>query len=179
MMKQPFFFIYLLFFSALVTSTSAQEAVQPRPSPLAVTAIRYKDAYLKITYSQPQKRGREIFGKLVPYGEVWRTGANEATELLTTKNIQINGTLLKAGVYSLFTIPQKDKWTIIINSEVGLWGAYNYNSKLDVMRFEIPVMPTDVVYESFTVKLDNRNEVADLLLYWDKIKISIPVKFIN
>jgi hypothetical protein len=178
-MTQRFFFIHLLLFSALITSTLAQEAVPPRPSPLAVTAIRYKDAYLKITYSQPQKRGREIFGKLVPYGEVWRTGANEATELLTTKNIQINGTLLKAGVYSLFTIPQKDKWTIIINSEVGLWGAYNYNSKLDVMRFDIPIMPTDVVYEPFTIELNHRNEMADLLLYWDKIKISIPVKFIN
>jgi hypothetical protein len=165
-MTQRFFF-NLLLFSALTTSTLAQEPVQPRPSPLAVTAIRYKDAYLKITYSQPQKRGREIFGKLLPYGEVWRTGANEATELLTTKNIQINGTLLKAGVYSLFTIPQKDKWTIIINSEVGLWGAYNYNSKLDVMN------------ESFTIELNHRNEMADLLLYWDKIKISIPIKFIN
>jgi hypothetical protein len=177
-MTQRFFF-NLLLFSALTTSTLAQEPVQPRPSPLAVTAIRYKDAYLKITYSQPQKRGREIFGKLLPYGEVWRTGANEATELLTTKNIQINGTLLKAGVYSLFTIPQKDKWTIIINSEVGLWGAYNYNSKLDVMRFDIPITPTDVVYESFTIELNHRNEMADLLLYWDKIKISIPIKFIN
>ena len=142
-------------------------------------AIRYKDAYIKITYSQPQKRGREIFGKLVPYDQVWRTGANEATEMTTTKNIQINGTLLKAGTYSLFTIPQKDSWTIIINSEVGLWGAYNYNSKLDVMRFNIPPSATDTVYESFTMQFDHRNEVADLLLYWDRTKISIPVKFIN
>ena len=114
----------------------------------------------------------------MPYNEVWRTGANEATEITTTKNIQINGTLLKAGTYSIFTIPQKDKWTIIINSEVGLWGAYNYNSKLDVMRFDVPVMQSDVVYESFTMEFNHRNEVADLLLYWDKIKISIPVKFI-
>ena len=115
-----------------------RKQVKSRPSPLAIVAIRYKDAYIKITYSQPQKKGREIFGKLVPYDQVWRTGANEATELTTTKNIQINGTLLKAGTYSLFTIPQKDSWTIIINSEVGLWGAYNYNSKLDVMRFDVP-----------------------------------------
>ena len=172
-------FLSLVFFFAVTSiNVCAQEAVKQRPSPLAIAAIRYKDAYIKVTYSQPVKRGREIFGKLVPYNEVWRTGANEATEITTTKNIQINGTLLKAGTYSIFTLPQKDKWTIIINSEVGLWGAYNYNSKLDVMRFDVPVMQSDVIYESFTMEFNHRNEVADLLLYWDKIKISIPVKFI-
>ncbi|HEX6227613.1 MAG TPA: DUF2911 domain-containing protein [Chryseolinea sp.] len=178
MTRHKFFLCTLLFLNATMC-TFGQEAVKSRPSPLAVAAIRYKDAYIKITYSQPQKRGREIFGKLVPYDEVWRTGANEATEITTTKNIQINGTLLKAGTYSLFTIPQKDSWTIIINGEVGLWGAYNYNSKLDVFRFNIPVSATDTIYESFTIEFDHRNEVADLLLYWDKTKISIPVKFIN
>ena len=179
MKLQKFFLCLFLVFGAVTTSIFAQGEVKSRPSPLAIVAIRYKDAYIKITYSQPQKKGREIFGKLVPYDQVWRTGANEATELTTTKNIQINGTLLKAGTYSLFTIPQKDSWTIIINSEVGLWGAYNYNSKLDVMRFNIPPSATDTVYESFTMQFDHRNEVADLLLYWDRTKISIPVKFIN
>ena len=178
-MRPQFFFLCLIISNISLIETLAQQATGPRPSPLAITAIRYKDAYLKITYSQPQKRGREIFGKLVPYSEVWRTGANEATEITTTKNIQLNGTLLKAGTYSLFTIPQKDKWTIIINSEVGLWGAYTYNSKLDVMRFDVPVIPTDEVYESFTIQLDHRNEVADLLLYWDKTKVSMSIKFIN
>lgn len=178
-MRTEFFFLCLVIFNSSLIESLGQQATGPRPSPLAITAIRYKDAYLKITYSQPQKRGREIFGRLVPYGEVWRTGANEATEITTTKNIQVNGTLLKAGTYSLFTIPQKDKWTIIINSEVGLWGAYNYNSKLDVMRFDVPVTPADEVYESFTIQIDHRNEVADLLLYWDKTKISMSIKFIN
>ncbi|WP_276372435.1 DUF2911 domain-containing protein [Chryseolinea sp. H1M3-3] len=172
-------FILMLLMVCAMPDIFGQEPVKPRPSPIAIIAIRYKDAYIKITYSQPQKRDRDIFGKLVPYDQVWRTGANEATEITTTKNIQINGTLLKAGTYSLFTIPQKDKWTVIINSEVGLWGAYNYNSKLDVMRFDVPVTTTDMVYESFTMQFDHRNEVADLLLYWDKTKISIPIKFIN
>jgi Protein of unknown function (DUF2911) len=179
MILQKCFLCALLFLCAATSCTFGQEAIKSRPSPLAISAIRYKDAYIKITYSQPQKNGREIFGKLVPYDQVWRTGANEATELTTTKNIQINGTLLKAGTYSLFTIPQKDSWTIIINSEVGLWGAYNYNSKLDVMRFNITPSTTDTVYEAFTMQFDHRNEVADLLLYWDRTKISIPIKFIN
>lgn len=178
-MVQHFFLQGLLFFLVATTATLAQDVVNARPSPLALTAVRYKDAYVKITYGQPQKRGREIFGKLVPYDQVWRTGANEATELTVTKNMQINGTLLKAGTYSVFTIPQKDKWTVIINSEVGLWGAYNYNSKLDVMRFDVPVAIADMVYESFTLEFNHRNELADLLLFWDKTKISIPFKFIN
>lgn len=169
----------LLSLLALVT-TRAQEAGKPRPSPMAVTAVKYKDAYVKITYSQPLKRGREIFGSLVPYGQVWRLGANEATEITTTKNISLNGFLLKAGSYSMFAIPQKDKWTIIINSELGLWGAYNYNYRLDVLRFDIPVQTTTgAIYEPFTLQFDQRNDVADLLILWDRIKLSIPVKFIN
>lgn len=159
---------------------SAQENEQTRTSPLAIASMKYKDAYVKIIYSQPQKKGREIFGNLVPFAQVWRTGANEATEVTLTKNIQINGSLLKAGTYSIFTIPQKEKWTIIINREVGLWGAYNYNSKLDEMRFELPVgLLNDEFYEKFTMQFDQRNEVANLNLFWDKTKVSVPIKFIN
>ena len=177
--RRNFFFYGLLFFVIASTASLAQEPVKARPSPLAIIAIRYKDAYVKITYAQPQKKGREIFGKLVPYDQVWRTGANEATELTITRNMQINGTLLKAGTYSIFTIPKKDNWTVIINSEVGLWGAYNYNSKLDVMKFDVPVSTSNTLYESFTMQFEHRNEIADLLFLWDKTRISIPLKFIN
>lgn len=172
---------FILLSCAALSNSYAQDAVPARPSPLAIVSTRYKDAYFKLTYSQPHKKGRAIFGSLIPYGKIWRTGANEATEFTVTKNIQINGTLLLAGTYSLFTIPDKEKWTIIINSEPGLWGAYNYNEALDVMRFDVPVqrIPGDLVYEAFTIQLAQSNEVADLLLLWDKTKISIPLKFIN
>ncbi len=171
----------LLFLLLILCSGSlySQEAVKPRTSPLALITMRYKDTYVRITYSQPHKRGRQIFGKLVPYGEVWRTGANEATELTTTRDIIINGTLLPAGNYTLFTIPEKDKWTVIINKDVGLWGAYNYNPKMDALRFEVPVQQTDVAWEAFTMQFDQRNNVADLLLIWDTVKIVIPIQFIE
>ncbi len=163
-----------------ILQSYAQEAVKPRPSPLAIVSSRYKDNYIKIVYSQPHKRAREIFGGIVPYGQVWRTGANEATEITFTKDILINGTLTKAGTYSLFTIPEKDAWTIIINSELGLWGAYNYNSKLDVFRFSVPVQQlSDVVFEPFTIVIDQKNDKADILMMWDKVKISIPIQFIE
>jgi hypothetical protein len=168
--------LILLFGSFFV---NGQETVKQRPSPLSITAVKYKDCYLKITYSQPHKHGREIFGELVPYGEVWRTGANEATEMTITKDIELNGKILKAGTYSLFSIPEKEKWTIIINAELGLWGSYNYNSKLDVVRFELPAEVTTTTYETFTIQIRQINEVATLEFLWADIRVAVPIKFIN
>jgi hypothetical protein len=111
---------------------------------------------------------------------VWRTGANEATELTTTRDILLNGSLLKTGTYSLFTIPGKEKWTIIVSKDVGLWGAYNYNPKRDEMRFPVEVGTTgQEVSERFTMKLNQKNEVAELVMVWDRTKVVIPLKFIN
>lgn len=176
MFKNSRAFFLFLFFVPLFAP--AQDTIKPRPSPLTIATARYKDTYLKITYSQPHKRGRTVFGSLVPYGQVWRTGANEATELTVTRDIVINGFALKAGTYSIFTIPNKDKWTIIINQDTGLWGSYNYNPKQDVTRFEVPVQAlTDVVYEAFTITVEQKNKVADLVFMWDKIKVVVPVQF--
>jgi hypothetical protein len=172
--------ILCLCFFALTWPVVGQEAVTPKPSPLALIKMRYKDAYVRITYSQPHKNGREIFGKLVPYGQVWRTGANDATEITATKDIMFGNILLKAGSYSLFSIPEKDNWTIIVNSDLGLWGSYNYNEKLDVMRFQVPSSKLEgVVYEPFTIKFEQRNEAADMIILWDDVKVVVPIKFIN
>lgn len=158
----------------------AQDALPERPSPLAIVRLRYKDAYLKITYSQPHKKNREIFGSLVPYGQVWRLGANEATEITITRDVSVNNQILKAGTYTLLAIPEKDKWTIIINAEPGLWGSYNYNSKLDVMRFEVPVEGTaGTVFEPFTIKADQSNAAVAISMMWDKVKVTVPLKFLN
>lgn len=175
------FVIASLISLALIETSFAQEKLKPRTSPLAIAAIRYREAYLKIVYSQPQKNGREVFGKLVPYGEVWRTGANEATEITTTQDISINGTSLKAGTYSLFTIPGKEKWTMILNKDLGQWGAYNYNPKQDVMRFDVPVkmVAESLVYEPFTIRIDQKTDTAEIFLLWDKTQVSFPIQFIE
>lgn len=170
--------IIVIFFLSGYT-ISAQDAVPPRLSPAAFATLRYKDTYIKITYCQPAKRNREVFGSLVPYGQVWRTGANEATEITLTKDVFINGMMITAGTYSLFTVPDKDKWVIILNKELGLWGSYNYNYKNDLLRFEVPVQSDTTVTESFTIKFDQRNNMADLLLLWDRTKISIPFQCIE
>jgi len=166
-----------LFFVLFMTSYIASLAQEQRVSPLSVTISRYKDTYVKIVYSQPHKNGRDIFGKLVPFGEVWRTGANEATEITITRDILVNGQELKAGTYSIFTIPNTTTWTIIFNSDLGLWGAYNYNAKKDVLRIVVPTIVTGDVAEAFTIGIDARNDKADIFLHWDKTKVIIPVKY--
>src|SRR5690242_11166359 len=103
MIRAKYWFAILSVLSSY--SLVAQDAPPTRPSPTAIASARYKDTYVKITYCQPRKRGREVFGKLVPFGDVWRTGANEATEITLTRDLMVNGTLLLAGTYSMFTIP--------------------------------------------------------------------------
>ena len=171
--------IVLLCFLLLDQGLLAQELLKLRPSPLAIASVRYKDHYVKVTYSQPQKKDRDIFGSLVPFGKIWRTGANEATEITTTRDILIDSILLRAGTYSVFTIPEREKWTIVINSDVGLWGAYNYNQDKDLWRFDVPVQSTDKMYDPFTIIFNHRNELADLLMMWDHTMVSIPIQFLN
>lgn len=180
-MVQAMYRIFILILIIFADQTlNAQQAVKPRLSPLAIASLKYKDTYVKITYSQPHKRGREIFGKLVPYNEVWRMGANEATEITLTRIAYVNGYVLPAGTYSLFGIPNPEKWTIIINNEMGLWGSYNYNPKVDFIRFDVPADNTgNETYEAFTIQFEQRNNVADLLIMWDKTKIVIPFQFVE
>jgi len=178
-MQRKHLLLFLLI--AVASSAFAQEAVPSRPSPLAIASCKYKDSYLKIVYSQPHKRGREVFGKLVPYGQVWRLGANEATEFTITREVFINGQFLPAGTYSLFAIPDKDKWTIIFNSDLGQWGSYNYNQAKDVMRIDVTsnVLPGELVYEPFTIAIDQKNNKADIVITWDKTTLSFGVDFIE
>jgi hypothetical protein len=173
-------FALLLIFIA-VTPTLAQEAIPARPSPLAIASCLYKDTYLKIVYSQPHKKGREIFGKLVPYEQVWRAGANEATEITVTRDVFVAGQLLPAGTYSLLAIPYKDNWVIIFNRDVGQWGSYNYNEKNDALRVVAPVtiLENNVVFEPFTIKVDQNNNKATILFIWDRTQASLNVDFIE
>ncbi|MGI9552160.1 MAG: DUF2911 domain-containing protein [Aurantibacter sp.] len=170
--------ILLIIIACLYTpETYAQEALKPRPSPLEMVTMKYEDVYVKITYGRPHKRGRKIFGDLLPYGEVWRTGANEATEITVTGTIKLGEHQIKPGSYTLFTIPSQDHWTVILNSELGQWGAYNYNSNLDVVRFEVPVSSTTEVYEPFTIEFEQKAQSAELVMMWDQTKVTIPIEF--
>ncbi|MCH7513517.1 MAG: DUF2911 domain-containing protein [Bacteroidetes bacterium] len=157
----------------------AQEPLKPRPSPLELVTMKYEDTYVKITYCRPSKKGREIFGGLVPYGEVWRTGANEATEITITGDIKIGSHELKAGTYSMFTIPEEKEWTIIINSDLGQWGSFRYNAEHDVLRFNAKTEKTDQVYEPFTIEFEQTGtQKTNLLMIWDRTRVIIPIEFL-
>ncbi len=171
------FLVLTAFICWYTTETYAQEALKPRPSPLEMVTLKYEDVYVKITYCRPHKRGRKIFGDLLPFGEVWRTGANEATEITITGSVKLDGQTIKPGTYTLFTIPDKDHWTIILNSELGQWGAYNYNPKLDIVNFKVPVSTTSEIFEPFTIAFEQKAQSAVLVLMWDQTKVSIPIEF--
>lgn len=162
----------------LFESVQAQEALKPRPSPMSVATMKFDDAYVKVTYGRPHKKGRELFGKLVPYGEVWRTGANEATEITVTEPILFGGNELDAGTYTLFTVPNEDKWTVILNSQLGQWGAYRYDEKFNVLTFDVPVKKASSTYEPFTIEFDQKTKKTNLNLIWDNTLVSIPVEFL-
>jgi len=169
----------LLIFVCTINNLAAQEALKPRLSPLEIVTVKYESTYIKITYGRPHKKGREIFGGLVPYGEVWRTGANEATEITLTKDVIINKQRLKAGTYTIFTIPQKDKWKVIFNSDLGQWGAYNYNPDKNVMVIDAEVTEMDVTCEPFTIEFQLQDDSTNVLMMWDKTKASFTINFLD
>jgi hypothetical protein len=128
----------------------------------------------KVSYGQPSKRGREIFGKLEPYGKVWRTGANEATEITFKKDVQFGGKPVKAGTYTLFTIPGEKEWSVILNGVTGQFGAFDYekNKAKDVLTVKVPVQKTPQVVEKLLIK----PEANALKIAWDNTSVSVPMK---
>ena len=169
MVKNIFKVLAILFITISFNSNIlAQEALKSLPSPSALVTMKYEDTYVKITYSRPHKRDRKIFGSLIPFGKVWRTGANEASEITVTKDIVIGGKRLAAGTYTLFSIPNQDKWKIIINRDLGQWGAFDYNAAHNILTFEVPVQTMTTPYEPFTISFNQKESTTDLLLMWDK-----------
>lgn len=132
---------------------------------------------ITLTYSRPNAKGREIFGGLVPYGEVWRTGANTSTQITFTENVSLEGHAVPAGQYSLFTIPNKDVWTIILNKTVGDWGAYSYKQENDFLRFNVKAASVSGKQETLTFQFQNATtETTDLILSWDKVNLDIHIR---
>ncbi|HMZ90244.1 MAG TPA: DUF2911 domain-containing protein [Chitinophagales bacterium] len=167
--------IGLLLITAATQKLSAQELELPQPSPWAQVSQKFGLAQATVTYSRPSMKGRTIFGSLVPYGEMWRTGANKATELKLEGNVAINGQTLPAGAYSLFTIPGEKEWTVIINKNTELWGTGGYKQEEDAMRFQVKVQ-SHTSTESFTIGFSNiKDNSAVLEIYWETTMISFEL----
>lgn len=155
------------------------EVVEHRKSPIVITSLSHEDTYIKIVYGQPYKRGRTIFGELEPYGQVWRTGANEATEITITEDIRMADRRIEAGTYALFTIPDPEEWTVILNTELGQWGAFTYDSQYDYVRFKVPLQKAEQIIEALNITFDDiDNGETSLAIAWDDSRIDIPIEFL-
>jgi hypothetical protein len=166
--------------SVLVTSLLAQapKIEFPAASPAATIKQRVGLTDIEINYSRPSMRGREVFGKLEPYGAVWRTGANSATKLILSTPVKFNGTEVPAGTYALFSIPERGDWTVIVNKVSGQWGAYAYDVKNDVARIKATPVPLAQPVETFTITFSDlaNASTATLNLIWETVRVPIKVE---
>jgi hypothetical protein len=159
----------------LIPIFAARDANQPRRelSPRGEAKASVDGANIVVDYGRPQKRGREIFGKVVPFGQVWRTGANTATQFKTDRALVIAGKTLPAGSYSIFSIPQARAWTIIINAQTNQAGTA-YDAARDVMRVPARVLPLRDVVEQFTIAVTDEAKGGTLRFQWDKSEAVLP-----
>lgn len=162
-------FAFVMLFSV---HTNAQKFAKLDKSPLDISYYRTDrnaPPMAKVIYSRPQLNGRAL-ETLAPSGKVWRTGANEATEIIFYKDSKFGGKDVKAGTYALYTIPGDKEWTVILSSDTDVWGAYNYNESKDVLRVKAPVTQGEAV-EAFSIAFDNNN----MYMAWDTTRVAVPV----
>lgn len=171
MMKQTSRGIFPILAILLIVSCESTKDKE-RPSPLRSDSVTVNSSNLKIEFGSPAVRERVIWGGLESYGEIWRTGANEATRLTTTKRIKINGIPLDSGKYSLFTIPRINEWTFILNENYKQWGTYDYDSTLDVLR--MIVIPEKSAKYSERMKFYFEND--SLKFHWENLQFSLSIE---
>ncbi|AOS43927.1 hypothetical protein Verru16b_00985 [Lacunisphaera limnophila] len=148
----------------------------PAASPAATVTQRVGLTDIQINYNRPGAKGRKVFGGLVPYDHIWRTGANTATKISFSTPVKLNGTEVPAGTYELFTIPGVDEWTVIIHQNMSQWGAYAYDAKNDVAR--IKAKPTTLQSHLETLAIgvnDLRDESATLIIAWEKVRVDVTI----
>jgi Protein of unknown function (DUF2911) len=133
-------------------------------------------AFIRLIYSRPAKKDREVFGKLIPFGKVWRLGADEATEIKFYQDVKIQGKTIKAGTYTVYAIPAETEWTIIFNTDLDQWGAYSYNAANDVLRATVSVKKSENVIEYFSMQFVKATEQEAILrMGWDNTIAELPI----
>ena len=152
----------------------AQQDKSKRPSPPAQAQCRFADGKtITVDYSSPRMKGRKIFGELVPYGEVWRTGANEATTFVSNANLTVEGKDVPAGSYTIFSLPAQENWTLIVSKHTGEWGIpYKYESE-ELARVPMKVSPTQGAVENFTISFDQSGGACTMQLSWENTQAAV------
>jgi len=160
----------------LIFTLTLFASAQGKPSPATSASCDLGGGNnVKTNYSSPRMKGRKIYGGLVPYGEVWRTGANEATTFVTSANIKVGGKDVPAGSYTIFTVPGADKWTLIINKKTGEWGIpYKYESD-ELARVDMKVSKLPAPVENFTIAYDKTGNGCTLRIDWETTRASVDI----
>lgn len=173
-MKKLFLVLFLMSGFLFIQGVDAQLKT-PDASPHSIVTQDVGLTEITITYSRPGVKGREVFGGLVPYDKVWRTGANAATTVEFSDDVMIMGKELKAGKYSLYTIPREDKWTVIFNEDWKQWGAFNFKDGDNAVSVEVEPYTISPAMETFTIGInDIRNDQAAIILKWDETAVKVP-----
>lgn len=181
LLKRILVFLSIIALGLLLYSVFVENIFAPRLSPKDTVKFELNDLKLKIFYNRPYKKNREIFGALVPYNQVWRTGANEATTFETNKKLDVNGFTLAEGKYTLWTVPRDSVWTVIFNSKQYKWGVNEqmqpmWDPNYDAVSVDVPVQKLNTTVEQFTIAFDNSTDNLFLTMAWDDVKISVPLK---
>jgi hypothetical protein len=174
-MKKVFSSMLILF--ALLYTAKAQDIELPRVSPKASCGFTIGLTSVNVTYGAPAVKGRVVWGGLVPYGEVWRAGANEATTIEFSTDVNMEGQALKAGKYSLFFIPGEKEWTVIVNKVWNQWGAYKYDETEDAIRFVVEPKMNESMQERLTYTItDMKADMGYIKLAWEKMRLYMRFK---
>lgn len=174
MKKSTFLFTVALLFSVALSA----QIKTPAPSPVGKISQEVGLTTIDVEYSRPSAKGRKVFGELVQYGEMWRTGANASTKISFGDDVKVGGTTLAKGKYALYTIPGQKEWTIIFYKNTSFWGVpgNDFNEADVAARFNVPVETLKEMEESLTININNlRNASADIELLWEYAKVVIPV----
>ena len=153
-----------------------------RPSPPANAQCKFADGKtVKVDYSSPRvndpktHQPRKIYGGLVPYGQIWRTGANESTTFVTDTNLSASGKSIPAGSYTIFTVPEQDKWTLVVSKKTGEWGTDYPGEKEDLVRVPMTVGKTSSTVENFTISFDQKGSSCTMNLDWENTRASVEL----
>lgn len=149
----------------------------PIASPKQKVEQQFSMTKISVEYGRPGVKGRKVFGELVPFGKVWRAGANSATKVTFEQNVDFGGKDVKAGSYALFVIPMEKEWKVMLNKDANQWGAYSYDEKLNVAEFTVPVQKMADKQEWFEIAVNPVDiHSAEMLIKWDMTKVAIPIK---
>ena len=170
--------INALLMVSLLAFAQQMPVKKPTPSPEAAFTQQFGDSEIQVQYARPSARGRKIFGGLVPFDSLWRTGAGESTMLKFKEEVILGEQKMAARKYALFTIPRADEWTIILNSDTTLHGIFGYNAAKDLLRFNVKSVKTDRFYETLTIEINDFTPQgeASLNIIWENTMVKIPLK---